>query len=264
MTVAKEEKSSHLYDGSLCLGRAIQDATTEENAEGRASSLDKPQRLMLGGLVESADALRIVGLVKNLPLNLLDTPEISFGKKKKPPCFFDRAESDSDSDSERKKRLICSRRERKRRSEEESSSEESRATTVSPTTVSSTDERNSKRNPRPKRKSTTPAPDGEAKGTTVSCCKQHKVGSEDMSESALRRETARMNLDVLRRLASMLGEEREKFAAEREMLTASRDVMQAEMRKVNSERTKIESERQKLDLERDMLQSQMLGRRISS
>lgn len=220
-----------------------------EVGEGRASSSHgKPERLMAGGLVEAPTALRLVGIVKHLPLNILDT--VDFSKRRSRRKDPDRPEEDEIGETT-------------------APSTTTESATVTPTpwipsVATTVDQRNSKRNSSQKRKSTTPPPP-ESKGTTVSCCKQHhKFGSDDMSESALRKETARMNLDVLRRLASMLGEEREKLAAEREMMTASRDVMQAETRKVNSERSKIEAERQKLDLERDLLQSQMLGRKIRS
>jgi len=92
-----------------------------------------------------------------------------------------------------------------------------------------------------------------------SCCRQSSGGIDD--ELNMRRETARLNLDVLRRLSSMLGEEREKFMAERQMLSASKDMMMAETKRVNSEKSKLDAEKQKVDLEKDLLQSQMLGRR---
>nr|CAD7438409.1 unnamed protein product [Timema bartmani] len=84
-----------------------------------------------------------------------------------------------------------------------------------------------------------------------------------LSEPEMRLQLTRLNLDVLQRLAEMLGQERQKLSAESDMLGASRDMLRAETLKSVAERGKIEMEREKLDLERDLLQSQMLGRRRS-
>lgn len=257
----------------------------------------RPERFMIGGLLETPSALRMVGLVKNLPLNLIETEETLVNNwRKRPikrkPCFMDYDDLNLDKsgipdqsleDLKNRRQRLClegkrigkskvlSRADRSSDDVTEAANsgthggveetEETEETEEKETAVTQTvDYRNSKRSTKARQRSSTP-PSAEVKATTVSCCKPHKGIADEMSDSAMRRETARMNLDVLRRLATMLGEEREKFAAEREMLGASRDMMQAETRKVNSERSKIEAERQKVDLERDVLQSQMLGRR---
>nr|CAD7256170.1 unnamed protein product [Timema shepardi] len=87
------------------------------------------------------------------------------------------------------------------------------------------------------------------------------VKQDMLSEPEMRLQLTRLNLDVLQRLAEMLGQERQKLSAESDMLGASRDMLRAETLKSVAERGKIEMEREKLDLERDLLQSQMLGRR---
>lgn len=84
--------------------------------------------------------------------------------------------------------------------------------------------------------------------------------SEYELDRRLQRETARLNLDVLRRTVTMLQQETNKLGAEREMMTANRDMLRAQVRLVNTDRSRVDSARRKLDLERDMLQSQMLGR----
>lgn len=94
--------------------------------------------------------------------------------------------------------------------------------------------------------------------------KQEVVQNPEIYGNLLQRELARLNLNVLRTMTRMLGEQEQKFAAERNTLRASGRMMRAEMRRALSETVKINSERRKLDLERDVLQSQLLARRRSA
>lgn len=194
------------------------------------------ERLPMGGVLESTDALRMVGMVRKLPLQFVD----NFSRQCKPGVRCDRAVKTDPSTT------VASAA----KSDDELSVSE-------PLDLDDEDEnheiRRRKQKPKARPSTTTAAP-----ARFGSCCKQSSGGNEDMT---MRRELARVNLDVLRRLGLMLSEEREKFQAERQMLGASRDMMMAETKRVNSERGKIDAEKQKVDLERDLLQSQMLGRR---
>lgn len=260
------------------------------------------QRLPLSGVLETSDALRMVGLVRKLPFQFISAadgdgfantrdaaweadsydpdPEPRERRSKgntarptsvdevsaedddpQPNTFSDQTElarSDGELSVDEDEPLPAPLLHKKElaRSDDELSVDEDEETPPSPL-VQNTELEDRKRKQKPKR----PATSAPIRGSSSSCCKQSGGGGGTDDEMTMRRETARVNLDVLRRLASMLGEEREKFMAERQMLSASRDMMMAETRKVNSERGKIDSERQKVDLERDLLQSQMLGRR---
>ncbi|KAL0278967.1 UNVERIFIED_CONTAM: hypothetical protein PYX00_000626 [Menopon gallinae] len=235
----------------------------------------KPERHFVGGLIEAPSALRMFGMIRNLPLNFVDTGLLPRRAPERCPGCRRRRRSVRRREEERgamespllgKKEATTMPTADVRKRKRPVKARPAAATTVSSTTSSSTT------TPQPSttpsvgqvRPSTTPS-FGQARPTPASCCKQQYADFEEMSESQLRRETARMNLDVLRRLASMLGEEREKLSAERQMLSASRNMLLAETRKMMSERGKLESERQKVDLERDLLQSQVLsrGRRIA-
>lgn len=111
-------------------------------------------------------------------------------------------------------------------------------------------------------KGQTPAKEGEKADNPEP--KQDLVLDPEFAGNLLQRELARLNLNVLRTMARMLGEQEQKFAAERNTLRATGRMMRAEMRRALSETVKINSERQKLDLERDVLQSQLLARRRSA
>lgn len=97
--------------------------------------------------------------------------------------------------------------------------------------------------------------------TNASSESNKQASDDENSEQRIRREIFTMNLNVLRQLSRMLGEERAKYLAEKQMLRASRNMMIAETRKILSEREKLNSEKQKIDLEKDILQSQILGRK---
>lgn len=86
-----------------------------------------------------------------------------------------------------------------------------------------------------------------------------QINDDEWSISAMRRETARLNLDVLRRMSSMLGAQQDKLGEERQMLSANRDMLRAEMRRSVADRARIVAEQAKVNLERDVLQSQLLG-----
>lgn len=190
------------------------------------------KRLALGGILDAASSMRMVGMVKKMPLQFVDDVEFGLGG----------LNDDEEEEVERVTDVNCDPLSAEPRSDCRQVKSNKKRVRSSTTTT------------------TTRSPPV-VKATTTSCCKQHMPDLDSpMSDVDVRRETARLNLDVLRRLSDMLGEEREKLTAERRMMTATRDRMLTEIRKVNSERGKIDSERRKVELERDMLQSQMLGR----
>ena len=102
--------------------------------------------------------------------------------------------------------------------------------------------------------SSTSAPSGEIVGY-----QNDQYDQDEWSVSSMRRETARLNLDVLRRMSSMLGAQQDKLGEERQMLSANREMLRAEMRRSVADRGRILAEQAKVNLERDVLQTQLLG-----